>query len=111
MRVQRSVVKHGGIHCSRTASECAEGGRGATARPPCRKPVLLSGACWRRVAAARCGLLQTARFGKRLTNEWRRIETWTAWELHGAEWLPVRCGAVSRSAKQPPKNPQTLARP
>jgi hypothetical protein len=65
---------------------------------------------WHRVAAARCGLLQTARFGKRLTNEWRRIETWTAWEQHGAEWLPVRYGVALHSAKQLPKNPQTLAR-
>jgi len=41
-------------------------------------------------------LLQTARFGERLTNEWRRIETWTAWEQHGAEWLPVRRVAAKR---------------
>jgi hypothetical protein len=43
MRVQRSVMKHGGIHCSRAGSECAETGWRAAARPPCRKPVLPSG--------------------------------------------------------------------
>jgi hypothetical protein len=101
------------------------GRSGPATSPPCRKSVLpgtrpgascralerqekfgrpgvLSGererTLTRGAAAARCGFLQTARFGKRLANEWRRIETWNAWEPHGAEWLPARGGAAKRNA-------------
>jgi hypothetical protein len=50
----------------------------------------VSGTCGRRAAAATMRLLQTARFGKRLTSNGGEIETWTARELHDAKWLPAR---------------------